>query len=161
MEKARQACLTFGLPVEGISPQDALLEEVSRSAGVVRWLEGEIQKLAPEELVWIKASHTIGRQAQGQADYTEHRAEQHPLVILFRAERKHLTEVCRVTIAAGIELRRVELAEKFGDSLSAFITRYNARLGLTEQQLEMSYEVFAQEARAMMKEMTDGSGTGL
>jgi hypothetical protein len=49
--RAREAVATYGLPVE-IDPGTALLEEVSRSAGHVRWLRDVVQELDADALVW-------------------------------------------------------------------------------------------------------------
>lgn len=87
-EAAREAVETFGLPRE-IEPTDALLEEVYRTAGHVEWLAFEVRAQDGEELA----------------------VKQVELLRLYRLERRHLVDVCRVAIAAGIAERQVQIAE--------------------------------------------------
>ena len=87
-EVLQKAVETFGLPRE-IEPTDALLEEVHRSAGIVRWLEVEVHAQHGAELA----------------------VKQGELLRLYRVERRHHVRVCQVAIAAGIAERHVQIAE--------------------------------------------------
>lgn len=89
-EAAEEAVAVYGLPIE-IDPADALLEEVWRTAGVVRYLDQEIRAKTPDEL-----------------------AEKPFLVSWHLQERRHYVGVSVAAIRAGIEAKRVALAERHG-----------------------------------------------
>jgi hypothetical protein len=131
--QALEAAVTLGLAAD-LSPHEALLEEVARSAGAVRWLEQRIRQLDPDALTWGLAVQVTGQQAQGRVGYTEYRAGPHALLTVYQAERKHLTDVCRVTIAAGVEERRVQIAERLGGIVADVLEAVLDDLSLTDAQ---------------------------
>ncbi|KKK99651.1 hypothetical protein LCGC14_2630610 [marine sediment metagenome] len=89
-EAAEEAVAVYGLPIE-IDPTDALLEEVWRSSGIVRYLDQVIRAKTPDEL-----------------------AAKPSLVIWHLQERRHYVAVSVAAIRAGIEAKRVALAERHG-----------------------------------------------
>lgn len=105
-EKAAKAVATFGLPRE-IDPQSALLEEVHRTAGHVAWLSTLIGELDQGELK--------------QLDMSEKFEKPSVWVELYQVERVHYARVAKMAIDAGIEERRVKLAEAHGEQLGAVI----------------------------------------
>ena len=89
-EAAEEAVAVYGLPIE-IDPADALLEEVWRSSGIVGYLDQVIRAKTPDEL-----------------------AEKPWLVVWHLQERRHYVGVSVAALRAGIEQRRVALAERHG-----------------------------------------------
>ena len=133
--KAAEAVETLGLPV-AISPTDALLEEVHRTAGHVRWVEGQVRELAPDALTWgITQRKDIGSGEFPGIDVTE-AAALNVWIDLYHRERKHLIDVCKAAIAAGIEERRVRLAEMQGELAGQALRAILAGLDLTREQRE-------------------------
>ena len=120
----RQATLAaeaFGLPRE-VDPHTALLEELHRTAGAVEWLGAVVADLEREDLVWGKVKETHGTQLErGTDNGTTHAAGPNAFVALWQAERKHLVDVSRECIKAGIEERRVRLAESAGQQLASVV----------------------------------------
>src|SRR5439155_16736474 len=57
-EQALQAAATYGLPIDTPAEQ-ALLDEVARSAGHVAWLAAQVAKLDPEALTWGERTRTV------------------------------------------------------------------------------------------------------
>lgn len=110
--KAEQAVLraqqTYGLPVD-VEPGEALLGLVRVAAGVVGWLGAQVAQLDLGDLT-----------AEGRT---------HPLVALYLEERKHLAQVSRDTLAAGVAERRVRLEEAQGQLLVGLLERVIRRLG--------------------------------
>ena len=110
--QAEQALLraqqTYGLPVD-VEPGEALLGLVRVAAGIVAWLGAQISQLQVEDLT-----------VDGRA---------HPLVSLYLEERKHLTQVSKDTLAAGVAERRVRLEEAQGQLLVGLLERIIRRLG--------------------------------
>jgi hypothetical protein len=131
---------TLGLAVEDVSPAEILLEEVARSAGAVRWLEARIRELDPDALTWGLTAEVSGRQSMGPVEFTEHRAGPAQLLLIYQAERTHLVNVCKVTLGAGIEERRVQLAEQLGGVVADMMASLLDDLGLSPEQRESARE---------------------
>lgn len=126
MERAERAVKTFGLPIT-ISPQQALLDEIARTAGHVEWLGGMIGDLSVEDAIWgrIVEEHTEGTgemaTAESQAiDLTKTVKGARPAiwVELYQKERAHLVHVAKVAIQCGLAERQVKLAEEQGHMIA-------------------------------------------
>lgn len=141
---ARQAVDTYGLPRD-VAPAQALLDEVARTAGHVEWLADIVRSLDPDALVWGKTKEESGRAPEPADDGDP--VEVDPTTItrtagpsvwlaLYQWERKHLTEVCKTAIAAGIAERQVKLAEQHGHLIADVLRKVLAdpELGLTDAQ---------------------------
>lgn len=143
---AEQAVKTYGLPVD-ISPTEALLAEVRWTAGHVAWLREQIQALEAKMLIWSEAK----REDVGAAEFTgvniTEAAVPHVWLDLYQRERKHLLDVCKAAIQAGIEERRVRLAESQGALLASVIRKILDDLKLTPEQNAMVPEVVPRHLR--------------
>lgn len=105
VDVARQ---TYGIPLD-VEPGDALLGLVRTAAGIVAWLGLQVAELPND-----------GVTEEGRT---------HPLVSLYLDERKHLAQVAKDTLAAGVAERRVRLEEAQGRLLVGFVERLIRRLG--------------------------------
>lgn len=103
----------FGLPVE-IDPQDALLEEVHRTAGHIAWCELMLKVAEPDD---VDRWHRIDLD-----------------------ERQHLARVAKAAIDAGLAERTVRLAEEQGRMVAAVIRAIfdDPELGLTVAQRDIA-----------------------
>lgn len=143
---AAEAVKTYGLPRE-VDPRDALLEEVHRTAGAVDWLRGQVEALAPDAVTW---GVTEERSSTGKdGDSRTEAAAVNVWIQLYQAERKHLVDVCKAAISAGIEERRVKLAEQQGALLAGVIRGILGDLDLTPAQAARVSEVVPRHLRAM------------
>ena len=124
---AEQAVATYGLPRE-IAPHDALLEEIDRTAGAVTWIAGIIRQMDPDSVVWGRSKVTVGRERSAEA-----RAGISIWVQLYQRERRHLVEVSRTAIAAGIAERQVRLAEDHGRLIAEVIRGVLEDLGVADR----------------------------
>ena len=129
-QAATKAVQTLGLPVD-ITPTEALLEEVRWTAGHVAWLRGRVQELnttgdAPE-LTWGTTKTKTGGDDYG----TTEEAKPSVWYELYTRERVHLVRVCDAAIKAGVEERRVRLAEQQGDLLALAIRQILDAFGLS------------------------------
>lgn len=107
---AEKAVQTYGLPAD-VEPLEAILGELHRTAGHVHWL-GAIVGQLPDAMestmfgqqvsVWIKA---------------------------YREERSHLVAVAKACLTAGIEERRVRLAEKQAELIATAFRGFAVDLG--------------------------------
>lgn len=135
---AAEAVVTYGLPRE-VDPQTALLEEVWRTAGHVDYLFKMVQLHDPEALVWgvIETKEIPVDTKDGKTTMIpiERKSAARPSIWLdlYRKERSHLVEVCRVAIAAGIEERRVRLAEEEGKMIAQVIRGVLEDLGVSDR----------------------------
>lgn len=130
MEKA---IVTLGLP-QDIDPAKALLDEISRTYGTVLWLQGKVRELEPDQLVWGEVEKQQGIGPQGPVDTTTEKAEFNAWYQLYLGERKHLVAVTTAALKAGIEERRVRLAEQQGDLVAQAIRSILNALNLTDDQ---------------------------
>jgi len=137
-EATRQVA-TLGLPVD-ISPTEALLQEVQWTAGHVHWLRSKVQELdqqvthilEPEDddgerelfsrhpnharhgLIWGTSKVTDKRSSDTTGIDTIETATPSVWYVLYAKERQHLVAVCAAALKAGVEQRRVALAESQG-----------------------------------------------
>lgn len=146
--EAERAVKTYGLPVD-ISPAEALLDEVKWAAGHVRWLRDRIQEIEQDALSWGKTSEVVKDSGEFPGVDVTHSAAPPVLLELYSRERKHLLDVCKAAIAAGIEERRVRLAESQGALLADVIRRILGELDLTPEQSAKVSEVVPRHLRAV------------
>jgi len=137
---AARAVATFGLPRE-IDPRDALLEEVYRTAGAVDWLHQQVQALQAQEVIWGKAEEVDKQAGEYPGTDTTSKAAVHVWVQLWQAERSHLVKVAKEAISAGIEERRVRLAEQQGALLAGAIRAILGDLDLNLEQQAKAAQV--------------------
>lgn len=145
-EAARAAVITYGLPRD-ISPTDALLEEVRYTAGHVAWLRERVAELEERALVWGVTGEVDTRASEFPGVNTTSEAKPNMWLVLYREERKHLVDVTKAAISAGIEERRVKLAEAQGSLLNGVIRRILDRLGLSDEQRVLLPVVVPEELR--------------
>lgn len=149
---ARQALLAaeaFGLPRE-VDPHTALLEELHRTAGAVQWLGAIVADLEQGQIAWGKVKETRGTQLEkGTDNGTTYASAPNAFVSLWQSERKHLVDVSRACITAGIEERRVRVAESAGQQLAAVVRAVLDRLQLTDEQRSLALSVVPEEFRRL------------
>lgn len=109
---ARTLLQTYGLPHE-VDPLDALMGELHRTAGHVAWLSQQVSQLTT-----VIATGAFGNQSTDA------------LVRLYQSERMHLARVAADCLKAGVEERRVRLAEEQGRLVADVIRRIVEGLGL-------------------------------
>lgn len=161
---ALEAVATYGLPVD-ISPTEALLEEVRWTAGHVQWLRARVQELEESALVWgvtrteteTSGSMRVDLDDQGDvesvgsapADKIIRTAGANIWLDLYDRERKHLVGVCSAAIKAGVEERRVRLAESQGELVAGAIRAILSDLGLSPEQEGRVGEVVPRHLRLL------------
>lgn len=123
---AAQAVELYGLPVT-TDPYTALLDELARTAGHVAWLRVKLEEVGEEEL-----TGPVGVEGTDAESGLEHHPEGKPSVwlTLYMEERKHLTSVAATCAKAGIEERRVQIAEQQGQLLAKVINGVLNELGV-------------------------------
>ncbi len=148
-EKAlTDAVKTYGLALD-VSPTEALLDEVKWTAGHVAWLRARVQELEAQALSWGVRSVVDREGGEFPGTDTTEAAAPHVLLDLYQRERKHLVDVCAKALQAGIEERRVRLAESQGALLADVIRRILGDLNLTAEQSALVSEVVPRHLRAV------------
>jgi len=147
-ELARRAMETYGVKVD-TNPIEALLDEVRWTAGHVAWLRERVQQTEQDALVWGQ-TEAVNKQASEYPglDTTE-AAKPNVWLVLYQQERKHLVDVCKAAISAGIAERQVQLAEEQGRMLADVIRAVLGDLGLTAEQRARAEVVVPQRLRAV------------
>lgn len=151
---AAKAVATLGLPLD-ITPTDALLEEVRWTAGHVHWLRAKVQDLGElntgdttgHSLVWGETKSVTKGAGQWPGTDTTQSAGPSVWYQLYAKEREHLIAVASAALRAGVEERRVRLAEQQGDLVATVIRRILDSLNLTPTQLELVPVVVPRELR--------------
>ncbi len=146
--QAERAVVTFGLPRE-IDPRDALLEEVYRAAGAVDWLHQQVRTLQTEDVVWGKSEEVEKGATEFTGTDTTYKAAVNLWVELWQRERAHLVKVAKEAINAGIEERKVRLAEQQGALLAGVIKNILGDLDLSPEQQAQVATVVPRHLRAV------------
>jgi hypothetical protein len=120
-EAAEKAVRSFGGPVD-VDPHTALLQELHRTAGHVAWLGDVVADLEKDKLWGL-----TGGAAGGIPE-----AKPSVWVGMYQQERMHLAKVAKLCVDAGIEERRIRLAEDAGRQLAAVIRAIVGRLGVAD-----------------------------
>lgn len=151
--KVAKLVQTYGIKVE-TTATDALLDEVKWTAGHVAWLRERVQEIeqyssnsdGENPLVWGVTRVKEGGEDRG----TTHEAGPNVWIKLYQAERAHLVKVCSEAIRAGIEERRVKLAEQQGEQVAQAIRGILADLHLTPEQLALVPDIVPKHLRLLI-----------
>ena len=104
----------YGTPTIDTDPGEVLLTEIRLTAGHIEWLSQNLQNSDPEMFVktlWLtkRQSGFVTEKDVNMTDWSQAGAM---WLELYMTERRHLATICRTALAAGIEERRVRLAER-------------------------------------------------
>jgi hypothetical protein len=127
-----------------IDPAEVLLQEIRRTAGHIEWLREQIQLSDPT--TFVKSLWLVRRQSgyinPREIDLSAFSDAGSLWVDLYLAERKHLAAICRTALAAGIEERRVRLAERQAENLGRAIIGMLGDLGIDAEAEEVRSTVY-------------------
>lgn len=152
-ERARTLVETYGRKIE-TTATEALLEEVQWTAGHVAWLRERVQEIETVEDAGVDAENglvwgTIRRKSGGEDRGVTEEATPNVWLRLYQQERTHLVKVCSEAIRAGIEERRVRLAEQQGSLVAQVIRAILGDLELSPEQQARVPEVVPRHLRAL------------
>lgn len=147
--QAQKTAELFAVPVE-TSPSQALLDLVQWTAGEVAYWRSEVRKVAEEEPAKLTAGLTkiveTGDVKQRTVETTPHIAYR-----MLTSASDRLERYSTAALRAGVEERRVRLAEDQGALVAQVIRRVLDRLDLSEWQAEMVGSVVPEELRALSR----------
>lgn len=119
-QQAIAAAQTWGLPVD-IGAKEALVAELARTEGLVRFYAAQVALLPTDDL--------HGPVGGGQGAIPEHKP--HIWVQLHATERKHLIAVAKACHDVGIDEWRMQMAEQAGQWISDAIREFCRLRGLS------------------------------
>jgi hypothetical protein len=143
LEIAKRECATLGLAVE-TTPADALIQEVWEACGNVEFYRSLIQELPthPEPDVHVAGDESDGSDHWERGDTgiygrTYHvsglptgEGKEHILLRLYNDERKRKLEAASAALRAGVDERRVRLAEADATWITAAFVQTLETMGL-------------------------------
>lgn len=146
LELARRECNRLGVPIE-VDPGEALMQELWETAGNVAFYRSLVAELPihPEDDTYVppQSDDATGYWDRGEPGIygrTYHvsgiptgEAKPHILLDLYNQERKHFADVAAAALRAGIERRRIELAEQQGELVNQLIRGILGELGVLER----------------------------
>lgn len=142
---AEKVLRRFGEPVE-TTPSEALLDAVKWTAGYVAWLRGKVAEVATDEdLIWGVTRNKSGGEDRG----TTEEAKPNAWLSLLGEWHDRLVKICSEAIRAGIEERRVQLAESQGELIVQVIRGILTDLQLTPVQEAKVAEVVPRHLRSV------------
>jgi hypothetical protein len=97
-------------------------------------------------LVWGRTKRKEGGEDWGET----HEAGANAWLKLYQQERAHLVKVCSEAIRAGIEERRVKLAEAQGEQVAQAIRGILDDLRLTPEQISRVPDIVPKHLRALI-----------
>lgn len=150
-EKAESAMRLFAAPVD-IDPANALLELVQWTAGEVRYWRAEVARIAEDDveaLTWGKTQTVEGTGPQGPVDTETHEATPPVAYRMLNDAQDRLAKYATAALRAGVDERRVKLAEDQGSAVAGAIRRILERLDLLEWQAELVPTIVPEELRAL------------
>jgi hypothetical protein len=127
----------MGLPINALDPEEALLECIRIAGGEVRYASERIAELRPEEAVGPVVTTRPLKEEKG-AESPEYRIEEHgaPAVHIWIEVRHRamdrLVNYTKIAIAAGLEERRVRVAEQQGELLAKAVQGILKELGVAD-----------------------------
>jgi hypothetical protein len=149
-QKAEAIMGRFAGPVD-TTPTRALLDSVRWVAGYVEFLREQVARITNDatdvdDLIWGKTKHKTGGDDAG----TTEEAKPSAWDALLGTWQERLTKLCTEAIRAGIEERRVRLAEQQGALVADVIRGILGELALTPEQAARVPEVVPRHLRLLI-----------
>jgi hypothetical protein len=154
-----QAARTFGLIRDGVSEEQALREELSRTLGNIAWLTLVVADLEAEDVFWNRTIEETGRESGSGTggDMTRdhatirREAKLNVVVAYLMEERKHLKSLAVEMVRLGLQEREVRIEEQQGHMWASVMRAVlgDETLGLSSAQLEKAPEIVSRHLRAL------------
>jgi hypothetical protein len=119
-------------PYEGdLNPISAFEMEFRRTLGRIAWYDEQLALLpSAQDLIWGIASHEVGFDNKGAIDKKTYEARVNILEEMQRWERKHLLDLEKVWINAGLEQKRLDMLGTYVGKVQKMLERALEYLGL-------------------------------
>lgn len=146
-QEAAKAVRLFAAPVD-IDPAAALVELVQWTAGEVAYWRTQVQQLAdetPEKLTWGVVREKVGGEDYG----TTLEAKPNVAYLMLTDAQDRLAKYAAAALRAGVEERRVKLAEDQGALVAQVIRSILEQLNLTSEQQARVPEIVPAQLRLL------------
>ena len=147
-DEARTDAARFAARTD-IHPADALLELVQYQAGIVVYWRGRVEDVNEADLVWGETKREKGVGPEGPIDKGTSEAAPHIAYRLLTEAQDKLAAYATAALKAGVDQRRIELAERQGSLVAVAVRAILDRLNLTPEQVELVPVVVPQELRRL------------
>lgn len=142
-----------------IHPAEALLELVQWTAGEVDYWRSRINDLDDQELAGMLVTRTEEGDDRGETtDLTTTEVAEHIYVRMLGKASDRLATYAAAALRAGVDERRVRLAEQQGALVAGVIQRILGALNLTAAQQDLIPTVVPRELRALTQPQEDQHG---
>ncbi len=132
-----------------VDPAEALLRLIAWKYGEVQWLRAKVAVLEPETIAWGLSEHKEGFGPDGPVNLETTKAGPDVLWTMLREAEDQLADYASKALRAGVEERRVRIAEAQGEMVSFALGRIFERLELTASQQAMLPTVVPEELRKL------------
>lgn len=134
---AKREAGVMGVPIDNLRPEEALLECIRITGGEVQYASERIAELAPDEAVGPVVSTRPLKEEKGAENpdlrvYEEGPPALHIWIAVRHQAMDRLVNYTKVAIAAGLEERRVKLAEAQGQLIAAAVQGILKDLGVAD-----------------------------
>ena len=150
-EKAAKAAQRLAQPIE-TDPSQALLDLVSSAAGEVAYWRARVDEIQDRDEKRLTSGLTKITEGKDRGGVTTLRTVETVAAIEYRmwtAAQDRLAQYATAALRAGVEERRVRIAEDQGALVAQVIRRILDRLDLSEWQAEMVGSIVPEELRAL------------
>lgn len=130
-----------------VHPAEVLLDLVHWTAGEVDYWRQRVAQIEDADLTWGTTRVKEGGDDRG----TTHEAKPHVAYSMLERSSDRLAQYAAAALKAGVDERRVRLAETQGALVADVIRRILTRLQLTEDQAVLVNTVVPEELRALAK----------
>lgn len=137
-------------PVE--NPVDMLVTLIRNKGAEVSWLRGKVQSLEEDDLIWGRTQHETGVGPEGPIDKETFKAEQSVWWKLLRESENQLANWITAALKAGVEERKVRVAEQQGALVAGAIKQILDALNLTPSQAQLVPTIVPQALRQLSGE---------
>ncbi|WP_284752630.1 hypothetical protein [Arthrobacter sp. efr-133-R2A-120] len=147
-DEARRQLATLGQP-EAIDPAEALLQLIGWKYGEVKWLRARVQDLPDGDLTWGLAQTDVGLGPEGPIDKVTEKSSPSVWWVLLREAEDQLADYAARALRAGVDERKVRMAEHQGLMVHAVMMAVFNRLALTPEQWVMARAAAPEELRRL------------
>lgn len=150
-DQARTDAARFAARTD-IYPADALLELVQYQAGIVVYWRGRVEDVNEDDLVWGETKREKGIGPEGPIDKSTSEAAPHIAYRLLTEAQDKLAAYAAAALKAGVDERRVRLAEQQGALVAQVIRGVLTALNLTPEQEALVPRVVPEQLRLLTAE---------
>lgn len=162
--RANRALQTMAVPIQNADPEQTLLDLVAEAAGNVAFLGNAVMELAGMDVStnengsrwqrmtgYAKGSALFGPKIDVDKEGNEHVVgeEERAMVKLYGQWSDRLAKYAKMALDAGIEKRRVEMAERHGEQIVIVINNVLVQMGISGDRLAEARTMVAAEFRQL------------